>query len=131
MENPTVVFPGPGVVELEERPVPSPGPGEVLLRTRRTLISPGTELTILAGDFPPGSAWDRYGQFPFVAGYSAAAEVTALGEGVESIGVGDIVAARTPHCPLGDGRRGRRLPRCAAPTCRSRSCRSRRWPRPS
>ena len=69
----------------------------MLLRTRRTLISPGTELTILAGDFPPGSAWDRYGQFPFVAGYSAAAEVTALGEGVESVGVGEIVAARTPH----------------------------------
>jgi len=92
MENPTVVFRGPGVAELEERPVPSAGPGEVLLRTRRTLISPGTELTILAGDFPPGSAWDRYGQFPFVAGYSAAAEVTALGEGVESIGIGDIVA---------------------------------------
>ena len=77
--------------------MPSPAPGEVLLRTRRTLISSGTELTILAGDFAPGSAWDRYGQFPFVAGYSSAAEVTALGEGVESIGIGDIVSARTPH----------------------------------
>jgi hypothetical protein len=30
--------------------VPSPRPGEVLLRTRRTLISPGTELTILSGE---------------------------------------------------------------------------------
>ena len=96
-ENPTLVFPAPGAVELEERPVPSPGPGEVLLRTRRTLISPGTELTILSGEFPPGSAWDRYGQFPFVAGYSAAAEVTELGEGVESVQVGDLVAAGTPH----------------------------------
>ena len=97
MQNPTVVFRGPGVVELEERPLPSPGPGEVLLRTRRTLISPGTELTILAGDYPAGSAWDRYGQFPFVAGYSSAAEVVALGEGVEGVGIGEIVAARTPH----------------------------------
>ena len=92
-----MVFRGPGVVELEDRPVPAPGPGEVLLRTRRTLISPGTELTILEGAFPAGSAWDAYGQFPFVAGYSSAGEVTALGEGVESIRVGDVVAARTPH----------------------------------
>jgi threonine dehydrogenase-like Zn-dependent dehydrogenase len=96
-ENPTLVFPAPGVAVLEERPVPSPGPGEVLLRTRRTLISPGTELTILSGAFPQESAWDRYGQFPFVAGYSAAAEVAALGEGVESVQVGELVAAGTPH----------------------------------
>lgn len=97
MQNPTVVFGGPGVVEFEDRPLPSPGPGEVLLRTRRTLISPGTELTILSGDFAAGSAWDSYGRFPFVAGYSAAAEVTALGEGVEGVQVGDLVAAGTPH----------------------------------
>lgn len=97
MQNPTVVFQGPGVVEFEDRPLPVPGPGEVLLRTRRTLISPGTELTILSGDFAAGSAWDAYGQFPFVAGYSAAAEVAGLGEGVEGVQVGDLVAAGTPH----------------------------------
>ena len=97
MQNPTVVFRGPGVVDLEDRPVPSPGPGEVLLRTRRTLISPGTDLTILEGAFPAGSAWDAYGQFPFVAGYSSAGEVAGLGEGVESHRIGDVVAARTPH----------------------------------
>jgi threonine dehydrogenase-like Zn-dependent dehydrogenase len=97
MENPSVVFRAPGVVELEDRPVPSPAPGEVLLRTRRTLISPGTELTILSGDFAPGSVWDGYGRFPFVAGYSAAAEIAAVGEGVEAVQVGDLVAAVTPH----------------------------------
>jgi hypothetical protein len=63
MRNPTVVFRGPGVVEFEDRPRPTPGRGEVLLRTRRTLISSGTELTILSGDFALGSAWDGYGQF--------------------------------------------------------------------
>ena len=97
MQNPTVVFRGPGVVELDDRPLPAPGPGEVLLRTRRTLISPGTELTILSGDFAPGSAWDDYGRYPFVAGYSAAAEVAEVGEGVEAVQVGDLVAAGTPH----------------------------------
>lgn len=97
MRNPTVVFRGAGVVEFEDRPLPTPGRGEVLLRTRRTLISPGTELTILSGDFAPGSAWDSYGRFPFVAGYSAAAEVAGLGEGVEGLALGDLVAAGTPH----------------------------------
>jgi threonine dehydrogenase-like Zn-dependent dehydrogenase len=97
MENPTVVFREPGVVQFEDRPLPSPAPGEVLLRTRRTLISPGTELTILSGDFVPGSAWEGYGRFPFVAGYSGAAEVAALGDGVEGVLVGDLVAAGTPH----------------------------------
>ena len=92
-----MVFREPGVVEFEDRPLPTPEPGEVLLRTRRTLISPGTELTILSGDFAPGSAWDGYAQFPFVAGYSAAAEVAALGDGVEGVLVGDLVAAGTPH----------------------------------
>src|SRR6478672_10788034 len=48
-------------------------------------------------DFAPGSAWDAYGQFPFVAGYSAAAEVAGLGEGVEGLAIGDLVAAGTPH----------------------------------
>jgi threonine dehydrogenase-like Zn-dependent dehydrogenase len=97
MHNPTVVFREPGIVEFEDRPLPAAGPGEVLLRTRRTLISPGTELTILSGDFARGSAWDGYGQFPFVAGYSAAAEVAGLGEGVQGLAVGDLVAAGTPH----------------------------------
>ncbi|MDP9258453.1 MAG: zinc-binding dehydrogenase [Actinomycetota bacterium] len=97
MRNPTVVFRGPGMVEFEDRPLPTPGRSEVLLRTRRTLISPGTELTILSGDFAPGSAWDGYGQFPFVAGYSAAAEVAELGEDVEGLAIGDLVAAGTPH----------------------------------
>jgi 2-desacetyl-2-hydroxyethyl bacteriochlorophyllide A dehydrogenase len=97
MQNPTVVFRAPGVAEFEDRPLPVPGPGEVLLRSRRTLISPGTELTILAGDFAPGSAWDEYGRYPFVAGYSSAAEVAEVGAGVEDIQVGDLVAAGTAH----------------------------------
>ena len=57
LSNPSVVFTEPGVVAFRDAPVPRPGPGEVLLRTRRTLISTGTELTILSGKFPPDSAW--------------------------------------------------------------------------
>jgi len=97
LRNPSVVFPAPGEVDLRDAAIPEPGPGEVLLRTRRTLISTGTELTILSGEFAAESAWGRYGRFPFLAGYSAAAEVIAAGPGVEAVAAGDVVAASTSH----------------------------------
>lgn len=97
MINPTVVFPAPREVVFEDRPFPRPGPHELLLRSRRTLVSTGTELTILSGEFPSGSAWSRYAQYPFVVGYSAAAEVAEIGREVKGLSVGDIVAAETPH----------------------------------
>jgi 2-desacetyl-2-hydroxyethyl bacteriochlorophyllide A dehydrogenase len=97
MQNPTVLFTRPGNAVFEDRPVPAPGPGQLLLRTRRTLISTGTELTVLSGDFPDESAWADYGEFPFVAGYSSSAEVVDAGEGVEDVPVGSLVAAPTPH----------------------------------
>ncbi len=97
VQNPAVVFTAPGEVTLQDLPVPEPGPGEVLLRTSRTLISTGTELTILSGRFPADSAWGRYGRFPFAAGYSAAGQVAAVGPDVRQVQVGDLVAASTPH----------------------------------
>jgi 2-desacetyl-2-hydroxyethyl bacteriochlorophyllide A dehydrogenase len=97
MKNPTVVFPEPRCVEFRDVPVASPGPGQVLLRTRRTLVSTGTELTIMSGEFPKVSAWADYARYPFVVGYSAAGEVIEVGEGVVGIEVGDIVAAEAPH----------------------------------
>ena len=97
MRNPGVVFPSPGEIELQDRPMPSPGPDEVLLRTRRSMVSPGTELTVLSGDYREGSAWARYGRYPFVAGYSAAAEVVQKGADVDGLEVGDVVASATPH----------------------------------
>lgn len=95
--NPTVVFPAPRQVEIVDRPMPSPAAGHLLVRTLRTLISTGTELTILSGDFEPGSAWDAYGRFPFVAGYSHVGEVIGVGDGVEADWVGAIVATGGPH----------------------------------
>ena len=52
-----VVFAAPRQVELDEVSLEPPGPGQALVRTLCTLISTGTELTALTGDFPPNSAW--------------------------------------------------------------------------
>jgi 2-desacetyl-2-hydroxyethyl bacteriochlorophyllide A dehydrogenase len=97
MANPLVVIPKAGEVRFEDHPIAQPGTGEVTIRTRRTMISTGTELTILAGQFPAESAWADYGRYPFRAGYSAAGEVFAVGEGVTGLSVGDRVAAPSPH----------------------------------
>jgi 2-desacetyl-2-hydroxyethyl bacteriochlorophyllide A dehydrogenase len=97
MANPAIVFPAAGQVGFEDRAVGQPGPDEILIRTRRTLISTGTELTIFAGEFPAGSAWAGYGRFPFLAGYSAAGQVIAAGQAVSSPAVGDLVAGPAPH----------------------------------
>jgi 2-desacetyl-2-hydroxyethyl bacteriochlorophyllide A dehydrogenase len=97
MTNPMVVFPAPRQVGFEDGEIAQPGPDEVLVRIRRTMISTGTEVTIYSGEFAEGSAWAAYGTFPFRAGYSAAGEVVAAGAAVSSVAVGDLVAVHAPH----------------------------------
>ncbi len=82
---------------LEDREVPEPGAGELLIRTRASLISTGTELTILEGNYPPGSKWAQYGKFPFVAGYDNVGEVVGVGPEVGEEWVGRRVATYGTH----------------------------------
>ena len=95
--NPAIVFTKPGEVVLEEAVKPEPGDGQVLIRTRRSLISTGTELTILSGEFPADSAWSALGKFPFRAGYSNAGDIVAVGPGVDYGLVGNRVASYMAH----------------------------------
>lgn len=96
-DNLGVTFMGIRSVELRPVPLRSPAAGEVRVRTLRSLISLGTELTILSGDFPERSAWSSYGKYPFLAGYSAVSEVMEVGADVTSLEVGDRVVGLTPH----------------------------------
>ncbi len=48
--NPTVVFTQPRQVVIEQREELTPAKDQLLIRTRVTLISTGTELTILNGE---------------------------------------------------------------------------------
>jgi 2-desacetyl-2-hydroxyethyl bacteriochlorophyllide A dehydrogenase len=92
-----VVFASPGQVELEPRDLPDPQTGQVLVKTDRTLISTGTELTALRGEFPAGSAWSRWVRYPFTAGYCNVGTVLAAGDGIDGIHPGDRVASTGPH----------------------------------
>jgi L-iditol 2-dehydrogenase len=74
-------------VRLEAMPVPSIGPGEVLMR----VIASG----ICGSDV---MEWYRRDKVPLVLGHEVAGEVVEVGEGVESFKPGDRVAA-THHVP--------------------------------
>ncbi|MBI3972161.1 MAG: zinc-binding dehydrogenase [Chloroflexi bacterium] len=92
-----VIFTGPGEVQWEEGPVADPGPGEVLLRTRCSLISTGTGLAQLAGPpwtNPDGRTLPRY---PSGTGYSNAGVVLAIGPGVTTSRPGDRIASGARH----------------------------------
>jgi 2-desacetyl-2-hydroxyethyl bacteriochlorophyllide A dehydrogenase len=97
MDNPTVVFEQPRVAKVVPAELPRPKRGEILVETIASLISTGTELTILSGEFPEHSVWAAYGKFPFVAGYSNVGRVTEAGDEVDRALVGRRVATRSPH----------------------------------
>jgi len=90
----------PRQIELITRPVPVPGPGEVLLRVRAALTC-GTDLKTYRRGHPKVP----FGPF----GHECAGDVAAVGRGVHSIREGDAVAP-TPTAPCGvcpSCRRGR------------------------
>ena len=95
MTNPNIIFTAPNVAEVIDKPVPAPGPGQVLVRTVRTCISSGTARANLIGDPMVGTDVKDGAPavFPRQAGYSSSGVVEAVGEGVASVKPGDHVAA--------------------------------------
>jgi len=86
-----VIWPEAGKVALEEYELGEPGAREVQLATLCTLLSPGTERAWLL-NLP-----NTPGRFPSRPGYNHVGRVTAIGEGVQSLAVGDLVATGGGH----------------------------------
>ncbi len=99
MTNPNIVFTAPRVAEVIDKPIPSPGSGEVLVRTVRSCVSAGTERGNLLGEPNMGlhSPKDAPATFPRQLGYSAAGVVEAVVEGVASLKPGDRMAMSYSH----------------------------------
>lgn len=97
MKNPTVVFVGPENVVIEDRELPSPGHGQLLVKTICSLISIGTELTLLSGKTPEGSVWYNYSKYPIVPGYDNVGIVVDVGEGVSKELIGRRVSSYGHH----------------------------------
>jgi 2-desacetyl-2-hydroxyethyl bacteriochlorophyllide A dehydrogenase len=96
--NPTIIFRKPGEVIVEEREIPEPGAGEVLLQNTFSSVSTGTEITLLSGEFPAGSAWARLGQYPYTPGYDGVATIVKAGDDDSASWVGKTVVGHSPHC---------------------------------
>lgn len=78
---PALTLRGPGDAALTDKPIPAPGPGEVLLEVEATTIC-GTDLRIISGQKTTGV---RPG---VTLGHEIAGRVAALGEGLEGSGAG-------------------------------------------
>ena len=75
---------GPEVLNYEDAPEPSPGPGQALVEIKSIGVN-YTDVSSRKGTNPPDS-------FPWTPGREAAGVVTAVGEGVTEVAVGDRVA---------------------------------------
>jgi NADPH:quinone reductase-like Zn-dependent oxidoreductase len=75
---------GPEVLQVQERPDPVPGPGEVLIDVKASGIN-FADLLARMGLYPDAPP------LPAVVGYEVAGTVAALGPGVEGWAVGDRV----------------------------------------
>jgi NADPH:quinone reductase-like Zn-dependent oxidoreductase len=83
--------------EVQDLPTPEPATGEVLVEVEAASVN-GFDLSVAAGyvwDMIPGI------EFPVVLGRDLVGTVTAVGDGVEGLSVGDRVAAVIPGMALG------------------------------
>jgi threonine dehydrogenase-like Zn-dependent dehydrogenase len=117
------VVAAPGRIEWLTVELPAgPPPGAVRIRSRVSLVSPGTELRLLRGEPMLRGVWEGYADldcptippfepgyaapttggpsgpiFPAGLGYNTVGDVIAVGEGVDEPAVGDRVLAMARH----------------------------------
>jgi 2-desacetyl-2-hydroxyethyl bacteriochlorophyllide A dehydrogenase len=85
------LFRGIGQLDIVDMPVPPPGPDQVVVRVAACGIC-GTDRHIFHGEFSTHP--------PVIIGHEYAGEVTAVGEGVTTLALGDRVAI-DPNMPCG------------------------------
>src|SRR4051812_13280757 len=88
---------GPEVLRIDDVPVPTPGPGQVLMRVRAAGVS-GWDLRARAGNAPqiPGRPPPS---LPFQPGREGAGEIAEVGPGVTAWTTGDrVVLMPSPSC---------------------------------
>ena len=91
--------PGPGHIELQEKPIPSPAAGEVLIKVRLAAIC-GTDLHI--------KDWAEFAakrmKPPVTMGHEFCGEIVEVGAGVKESRTGELVSAESHvachACPL-------------------------------
>jgi 2-desacetyl-2-hydroxyethyl bacteriochlorophyllide A dehydrogenase len=90
-----VTFPTVNAAILERFFALGPGPGEILVRNERSLVSPGTERALFTDAANAGA------RFPSVPGYSAVGRILAVGPQVPGLAKGDRVVTTLGHASVG------------------------------
>ncbi len=103
-ERTSVYFAAPYQAEVRREAMPQPGPGEVLVQTIISAISPGTEMLFYRGQVPPNlnadatiSALAEAISYPIKYGYACVGRVIAIGLDVDKNWMGALVFAFNPH----------------------------------
>jgi 2-desacetyl-2-hydroxyethyl bacteriochlorophyllide A dehydrogenase len=92
-----IVFKGKNEISLEEFTPEAVVGKKVMIRTIYSLLSTGTETTVLHRRFEAGSHFDNWVKYPFLPGYSIVGEIIEVGPDVTSLKSGDIVVSRFGH----------------------------------
>lgn len=97
-------FTAPRQVEIQEEPLPPLPADRLLIQTLLSAISPGTELLVYRGEFPPDLPLDETipalaggFSYPLKYGYASFGRVSAAGEAVDPAWCGRTVFAFQPH----------------------------------
>lgn len=100
----SLYFTGPREAAVREEALAKPLPGEVLVASRVSAISPGTEMLFYRGQLPAGVAVDTSIAalsaglaYPLKYGYACVGEVAQVGPGVADEWLGRLVFAFHPH----------------------------------
>jgi len=104
MQRTSVIFNKPYEIELVQSPVPAPGEEEVLVKTRVSAISPGTELLVYRGQFPSNLPVDAaipalahpFG-YPLAYGYASVGKIFEVGRNAKAELLGRPVFCFHPH----------------------------------
>jgi 2-desacetyl-2-hydroxyethyl bacteriochlorophyllide A dehydrogenase len=104
MKRTAVIFKKPYKIEIIESPVPAPGPQEVLVKSRVSAVSAGTELLIYCGRFPASlpvdstiPALSRTFGYPLAYGYASVGQVVELGSAAKRDLLNRPVFCFQPH----------------------------------
>jgi len=104
MRRQSIWFIGPGQIEVREEELGVPEAGQLLVQTRLSAISPGTEMLFYHDEVPEEMALDDsivalpgMARFPFKYGYASVGEVCAVGSGVAGDWLGRRVFSFHPH----------------------------------
>lgn len=104
MKRQSIIFTAPYEIDIAEERLPEPAATEVLIQTRFSAISHGTEMLIYRGLFPADTIADetipelrRPLSYPLKYGYAAVGDVIEAGSGISRDLIGQAVFCLHPH----------------------------------